>query len=75
MKQKHKWSGQLLSEFMKKPYESYTGSGGPPLLDSSVQTDFIDAYNTGTYNYLQLVWTILFENFIQKTEVPIFSVE
>jgi len=52
MKQKHKWSGQLLSEFMKKPYESYTGSGGPPLLDSSVQTDFIDAYNTGTYNYL-----------------------
>lgn len=46
MKQKHKWSGQLLSEFMKKPYESYTGSGGPPLLDSSVQTDFIDAYNT-----------------------------
>ncbi|KAL5164659.1 Serine/threonine-protein phosphatase 6 regulatory ankyrin repeat subunit A [Glycine soja] len=46
MKQKHKWSGQLLSEFMKKPYESYTGSGGPPQLDSSVQTDFIYAYNT-----------------------------
>ncbi|TKY47015.1 Ankyrin repeat-containing protein [Spatholobus suberectus] len=47
MKQKHKWSDQLLSAFMKTPYESYTGSGGPPPLDEGVQTDFISAYKKG----------------------------
>ncbi|TKY47016.1 Ankyrin repeat-containing protein [Spatholobus suberectus] len=51
MKQKHKWSGQLLSAFMKNPYESYMGSGGPPQSEvSTVKTDIISAFKKVALN-------------------------
>ncbi|XP_058782201.1 uncharacterized protein LOC131656518 isoform X1 [Vicia villosa] len=43
MKQKHKWSGQLLSRFMENPYESCFGTGAKPKVDVS-GTDFMAAY-------------------------------
>ncbi|CAK8565778.1 unnamed protein product [Lathyrus sativus] len=44
MKQKHKWSGQLLKRFMENPYESYLGTGAKPTRYES-GADFISAYN------------------------------
>jgi len=53
MKQKHKWSSQLLDIFMENrlfegftenPYESYLGTGAKPIGDVS-GTDFVSAYN------------------------------
>ncbi|KAL5077321.1 hypothetical protein RYX36_016305 [Vicia faba] len=51
MKQKHKWSGQLLKRFMDNPYESYLGSGTKPTRHVS-GTDFISAFkpNQGDNN-------------------------
>jgi len=53
MKQKHKWSGQLLNMFMENhifkgfvlnPYESYLGTGAKPTGDVS-GTDFVFDFN------------------------------
>jgi len=53
MKQKHKWSGQLLNIFMENrifegfvlnPYESYLGTGAKPTGDVS-GTDVVLCYN------------------------------
>ncbi|XP_058782203.1 uncharacterized protein LOC131656519 [Vicia villosa] len=44
MKQKHKWSVQLLNKFMEKPYESYWATGTKPIQYAS-GTDFLSAYN------------------------------
>ncbi|KAL5071240.1 hypothetical protein RYX36_022127, partial [Vicia faba] len=51
MKQKHKWSGQLLNRFMENAYESYLGTGTKPIQYLS-GTDFISAYkpNQGENN-------------------------
>lgn len=53
MKQKHKWSGQLLNIFMENhifegfvvnPYESYLGTGAKPIGDEN-GTDIVSAFN------------------------------
>jgi hypothetical protein len=44
LKQKHKWSGQLLNKIIENPYESYLGTGAKPTRDVS-GTDFMVAYN------------------------------
>ena len=44
MKQKHKWSGQLLQRFMENPFELYLGTDAKPTRDVS-GTDFMFAYN------------------------------
>ncbi|XP_058782204.1 uncharacterized protein LOC131656522 [Vicia villosa] len=44
MKQKHRWSGQLLNRFMEMPYESYSATGTEPTRQVS-GTDFVSAYN------------------------------
>ncbi|KEH34039.1 ankyrin repeat protein, putative [Medicago truncatula] len=53
MKQKHKWSGQLLNIFMENhifegfvvnPYDSYLGTGAKPIGDVS-GTDIVSAFN------------------------------
>ncbi|XP_045819481.1 uncharacterized protein LOC123912929 [Trifolium pratense] len=49
MKQKHKWSGQLLKKFMENPYESYLGTGAKPTRDVS-GTDFMSFYNPNQGN-------------------------
>ncbi|CAL5202325.1 unnamed protein product [Lathyrus oleraceus] len=51
IKQKHKWSGQLLKRFMENPYESYLGTGAKPTRYDS-GTDFISVYkpNQGDNN-------------------------
>ncbi|XP_058784015.1 uncharacterized protein LOC131658773 [Vicia villosa] len=51
MKQKHKWSDQLLNRFMEKPFESYLGAGCKPT-GHVTETDFVDAYkpNQGKNN-------------------------
>ncbi|CAL5202322.1 unnamed protein product [Lathyrus oleraceus] len=51
MKQKHKWSGQLLNRFMENAYESYLGTGTKPI-QYVIGTDFLSAYkpNQGNNN-------------------------
>ncbi|CAK8565776.1 unnamed protein product [Lathyrus sativus] len=51
MKQKHKWSGQLLKRFMENPYQSYLGTGTKPI-QYVIGTDFLSAYqpNQGNNN-------------------------
>ncbi|CAK8565738.1 unnamed protein product [Lathyrus sativus] len=43
MKQKHKWSGQLLKRFMENPCQSYLGTGTKPI-QYVIGTDFLSAY-------------------------------
>ncbi|XP_061364139.1 uncharacterized protein LOC133307613 [Gastrolobium bilobum] len=84
MKQKHKWSAQLLSLFMEHPHESYLGTGGAPARDESDEDekDFIKfgKATPGEKGWhiagaaLQMMWHIKWFQYIKELVPEHFTV-